>query len=190
MFTKILIPQFFSYLALDFQTLVLNIWRLKSKAGLFFWKSCVVYWSLAAVCVCVPVHLYGQLIFLTKLIFVLLQLLQSHALVRLHCRTTQYTSAHLWHTQSIHSVTHRICDRPTDCGWWSCSSSSSSAGASLGGRMPFFLRMSFHSVSAFGSYIQSPKHIKHTDDCSSRAHRLADLQSNLLQLQISTNTLK
>lgn len=40
---------------------------------------------------------------------------------------------------------------PTDCCWRASSSSSSSFGVSLGGRIPFFLRISFHSVSSFGS---------------------------------------
>lgn len=40
---------------------------------------------------------------------------------------------------------------PTDCCWRASSSSSLSLGSSLGGRMPFFLRISFHSVSSLGS---------------------------------------
>lgn len=43
---------------------------------------------------------------------------------------------------------------PIDCCLRICSSSSSSFGSSLGGRMPFLLRMSFHSVSAFGSLMK------------------------------------
>lgn len=49
---------------------------------------------------------------------------------------------------------------PTDCCWRANSSSSSSLGSSLGGRMPFFLRISFHSVSAFGSWAENKAQIQ------------------------------
>lgn len=71
-------------------------------------------------------------------------------LVCLHAGHTDTLKQHLCKTDSP--------DVPIDCCLRiCCSSSSSSLGSSLGGRMPFLLRMSFHSVSAFGSWIKRKK---------------------------------
>lgn len=139
-----------------------------------------------------PVHLNSSLILLSKLILVLIQLVQRHVLVGFDCLEEKHSRQRMRvqdimttgrHSGKLSEVTalltlsfqsydvgllragiHRqhlgktFSQRetrqsvlPIDCCLRTCSSSSSSLGSSLGGRMPFLLRMSFHSVSAFGS---------------------------------------
>lgn len=104
-----------------------------------------------------PVHLNSGLVLLPELVLVLIQLVQRHVLVGFDC-LEEKPSRQRMRVQDKYDNRNRRDRRetrqsvlPIDCCLRTCSSSSSSLGSSLGGRMPFLLRMSFHSVSAFGS---------------------------------------
>lgn len=129
-------------------------------------NSCCV-WSNS------PVHLDCSLVFLTKLILILIQFFQCHVLICFDCMDKKNvlkneiskiekglcreifanSSTRVTWRDNVKLQIQQDLLSPTDCCCRaSSSSSSSSLGTSLGGRIPFFLRISFHSVSSFGSY--------------------------------------